>query len=211
MPYSFFHRTPAAEEILAGGFRDRRDSYMIVGLEIEGVWISDRPLGPNEGTKGSHLLLVELDLPDEELAQYEIVEANKPYREWCVPSAIANAGRVRRVSIAEEDAFQPPEVEEYSLPSPTWGEFRVFREPEGPINPPLHVPGKWYLSPQPCPNEYDVTDDDPPYWSPHDTRQGAEAAARRFEAATPPPEGYRSFRSYLGGESRTGSAAADAD
>lgn len=56
-----YHRTPAASEILARGFRDAEGTYML-GIVLRGVWLSDVPLDSNEGAKGSELL--EVLLPD---------------------------------------------------------------------------------------------------------------------------------------------------
>lgn len=85
----FYHRTTsdAARPILAEGFRDWPDDE----LEIEGVWLSDRPVDCNEGAKGDTLLAVSLQIDDEAADSYEVVEDEKPYREWCFPSALINA------------------------------------------------------------------------------------------------------------------------
>ena len=90
-----YHQTNAADAILRDGFRDARASYMLVGMELEGVWVSDQPLDANEGAIGTQLLAIDLDvlLPRE----FEVVEEGKPYREWCVPATFLNAGRVRRL------------------------------------------------------------------------------------------------------------------
>lgn len=92
----YFHTTtlPAAAAIERDGFRDGRQ--WIGGIELIGVWISDRPLDGNEGTKGDQLLVV--DLPDDlDLSPHEVIEEGKPYREWIVPAPLVNAGVVRWV------------------------------------------------------------------------------------------------------------------
>jgi hypothetical protein len=86
----FFHRTVAAEAILADGFQDATYRYM-TDREWTGVWLSDLPLDDNDGAHGDVLLA--LDLPAEvaaTLSDYEWVEDGKPYREWLVPAAILN-------------------------------------------------------------------------------------------------------------------------
>jgi hypothetical protein len=84
-----FHRTGSAAAILSGGFRDGEGSYMLAGLTLRGVFLSDVPVDRNEGAKGGDL--IEVLLPDgTDLADYEIAEEGKPYREWCVPAAFLN-------------------------------------------------------------------------------------------------------------------------
>jgi hypothetical protein len=103
----YYHRTTAdaAEAIVTGGFRDSSGSYMIVGMTLTGVFISDEPLDVSEGATGPALLAV--DLPDDlPLDDHEVVEDDKPYREWCVPADLLNEhGAVRLLSPEEEDAI----------------------------------------------------------------------------------------------------------
>lgn len=108
----YYHRTTddAAEAILRDGFRDATGTYMFVGLELTGVFISDEPLDANEGASGDALLAV--DLPDDvSLDDWEIVEEDddgNTYREWCVPAKLLNeSGSVRLLSQEEEDAIPP--------------------------------------------------------------------------------------------------------
>ncbi|WP_131811902.1 hypothetical protein [Mycobacterium mantenii] len=85
-----YHTTDAAEAVLRDGFRDTTGSYMIVGLELTGIWLSNRPLDVNEGTKGDQVLRVKL--PDDiDIGDFEVIEEGKPYREWCVPAELINA------------------------------------------------------------------------------------------------------------------------
>lgn len=87
----FYHRTSAAEEILAHGFRDATGFYLTT-QQWSGVWLSDVPLDGNEGATGDDLLAV--DVPDEVAAQwadYEWCEEGKPHREWLVPAELLNA------------------------------------------------------------------------------------------------------------------------
>jgi hypothetical protein len=102
----FYHRTDAAEAILREGFRDAEGSYMLIGTTLRGVFVSDKPLDSNEGAIGDQLL--KIALPDDccDLSYYELVEEEKPYREWCLPADVINRfGSVRLLSGEEEDAL----------------------------------------------------------------------------------------------------------
>lgn len=90
-----YHRTESsyAATILAHGFADG------AGMDMT-VWLSDRPLDINEGAHGDAILLVEL--PEEEIVEFEWVEDEKPYREWLIPAQIVNRSQVR---IVEEDEY----------------------------------------------------------------------------------------------------------
>jgi hypothetical protein len=62
---------------------------MLASMTLTGVFIADQPLDVNEGCKGDQVL--EITLPAEiDLADFEIVEDHKGYREWCVPAAVIN-------------------------------------------------------------------------------------------------------------------------
>lgn len=91
--------TRAASAIQADGFRDTEGSYGLATLTLRGVFVSDVPLDSNDfGGDDDVLLAIELDLTDDESADYELVEDMKPYREWCIPAAVLNArGRTRLV------------------------------------------------------------------------------------------------------------------
>ena len=83
-----YHRTPAAEAILEGGFRDITGFYLTSQLWT-GVWLSNRPLDANEDAKGEGLLT--LNIPESVIAEYEWVGEGKPYREFLVPAEIVNS------------------------------------------------------------------------------------------------------------------------
>jgi hypothetical protein len=87
-----YHRTRAdiASAIMCNGFRDATGPYMTI-YEHTGVWVSDRPLDINEGADGDTLLRIELRCRESELADYEWIEDEKPYREWLVPAALLNS------------------------------------------------------------------------------------------------------------------------
>jgi hypothetical protein len=82
-----FHATTTerAKAILRDGFGDGRGNYM-AEIELPGVWLSDYPLDANESAWGDAVLAVSFALPLSCLAEFEVVEDDKPYREWCVPS-----------------------------------------------------------------------------------------------------------------------------
>jgi hypothetical protein len=97
-----YHRTsPAiAQLILREGFRDATGRFM-TDQEFRGVWLSDRPLGENDGAAGDALLQVDVALADDAIDEYEWREKGKPYREWLVPAALINAHA--QLTIIEEE------------------------------------------------------------------------------------------------------------
>jgi hypothetical protein len=98
----FYHRTTAANamSILSDGFRDATGNYL-TDRESSGVWLSDVPLGVNEGCTGDTLLRVTLNLSESKAADWEWVEEGKPYREWQIPADIIN--RCGVVALVEDD------------------------------------------------------------------------------------------------------------
>src|SRR5437868_4547801 len=85
----------------ADGFRDATGSYLTDRLWT-GVWLSNVPLDQNEGAKGVTLLIVDLDVPEADLAEFEWVqEESGGYREWLIPAAIINPAAV--ISLAPDD------------------------------------------------------------------------------------------------------------
>ena len=83
------------------GFKDATDRYMTDHLWT-GVWLSDRPLGIQEGAHGDAVLEVTTNLSESDLADYEWIEEGKPYREWLIPAALINA-RMRVRLVGEEE------------------------------------------------------------------------------------------------------------
>ncbi len=101
-----YHRTDAADEILRDGFRDGEGSYMF-DVILRGVWLSDVPLDVNGGAIGDHVL--EVELPDALAIEHEVVEDEKPYREFLIPADVLNRqGRTRLLSQGEVDAIYDP-------------------------------------------------------------------------------------------------------
>jgi hypothetical protein len=97
-----YHRTHAAiaEKILRDGFHDGRGTYMTTE-EHSGIWLSNVPLDINEGAKGDTLL--QLELSEQTIADYEWIEDGKPYREWLVPAQLVN-GKASGLCIVDEEA-----------------------------------------------------------------------------------------------------------
>lgn len=104
-----YHRTDAADDIVAHGFRDGAGSYLTTSQHT-GVWISDLPLDEGEGATGEALFA--LDIEEALIADYEWIEEGKSYREWLVPAALLNDRAEARllseaeVLEAEEEAFR---------------------------------------------------------------------------------------------------------
>ena len=89
----FFHRTTkeAAEQILREGFRNRTGYYGFSGMEITGTWLSHVPVDSNEGAKGDVLLVVDLNVLENEIADFEVQDAERCYREWAIPAPLINS------------------------------------------------------------------------------------------------------------------------
>jgi hypothetical protein len=111
----FYHRTPRsnAVHILSEGFKDGEGFY---GCEVTeplcGVWLSQYPLTEDDGARGDMIFEVILNRAESELADFEIINEGATYREWCVPAAIVNAGKLRLVS-SEEESGLPTFIEEF--------------------------------------------------------------------------------------------------
>ena len=82
-----YHRTDKWQEIMTEGFKDQVGHYM-TGMAWIGVWFSSIPLDENQGGKGDTLLI--LEIPEREISQYELIEEGKSYREFLLPSEVAN-------------------------------------------------------------------------------------------------------------------------
>ena len=87
-----YHRTnrDAARTILTAGFRDAWGYYLTEQLWY-GVWLSDRPSDADAGTAPEVLLAVDLDVPDEDLAEYAwVFNLRTGYREFLLPADLIN-------------------------------------------------------------------------------------------------------------------------
>jgi len=95
-----YHTTDAADAILRNGFRDATGSYLLATFELTGVFLGDSPMDINEVAKSDQVLRVEF--PDNvDLDDFELIEDEKPYREWCVPAALINEHAV--VTLMSDD------------------------------------------------------------------------------------------------------------
>jgi hypothetical protein len=86
-----YHRTDAAQAILAEGFRDGT-THPMNALLWPGVWVSTFPLDMNEGAKGDAVLRV--DIPDKLFTDHAFVpegEGLRTYREALIPAELVNA------------------------------------------------------------------------------------------------------------------------
>jgi len=81
-----YHRTALAGEIFATGFQESELSSPVP--VSPGIWVSDVPLSFQDGARGWTVLV--LDLPEAEIAQYEVVRPHSPSRQWCIPAAVLN-------------------------------------------------------------------------------------------------------------------------
>jgi hypothetical protein len=75
------------------------------------------------------------------------------------------------------DIDQPPVFSEANR------KFWIYRKCEGPTNPPLHVPGKWYWYPYDGKDDPETSLEETPYCRPYESAAEAEAAARSWCAA----------------------------
>jgi len=104
-----FHGTHAknAANILKRGFRDTTRCYMM-NTTVTGVWVSDKILDESESAFCDVVLQIEAKVSKINLDFYEVKEAGKPYREWCIPASILNKGKISELS-------QPKAIGKHSL------------------------------------------------------------------------------------------------
>ena len=86
----FFHiaSNKNAEAILNDGFRDVT-GYYLTDREWSGVWICDRPF--DESYQDDTNTLFAIEIPEEDISEWEWPEEGKPYREWLVLAADLNS------------------------------------------------------------------------------------------------------------------------
>jgi hypothetical protein len=92
---------------LSDGFKDREKHYDLYDesgrpVMLRGVWLSEVPLHEGEGAFGDTLLQVVFLVAEDAIRDYEILEDEKPYREWCIPAAFVN-GQATVEFITEDD------------------------------------------------------------------------------------------------------------
>ena len=105
MAIKLYHRTSeqSVQSILDNGFRNNTGFYGMT-IPLTGVFFSNYPVDCNEGTKGDQLLEILLDVSVGDLFyKYEIIEEDKPFREFIIPAEFINANStVRRVTFEED-------------------------------------------------------------------------------------------------------------
>ena len=87
--------TERANIIESQGFRDAEGSYGLMyedstPFHICGVFFSDTPLECNDGLPSDVSEVFVIEIPDDVLESYELVEEGKGYREWCIPVKVVN-------------------------------------------------------------------------------------------------------------------------
>ncbi len=92
-----YHRTlvSLAREIVKDGFADEKwgfgdDQETGQAITALGVWLTDRPVDPEDGPDGAAVLEVELDLPERDLERFEVMGVLDEARLFVVPSAVVN-------------------------------------------------------------------------------------------------------------------------
>src|SRR5690348_15392786 len=91
-------RTRTATAIRSRGFRDSRRHIGHTDdgkpVSVSGVWFSDRPwveganVEPDDVPEGYALLRI--DVNGHHVRRFEVKNEGAPYREWCIPAAVAN-------------------------------------------------------------------------------------------------------------------------
>lgn len=80
-----YHLSPAGEEILKNGFTDS-DGFFMKNTFFAGVWFSDSPVDTSLLSGGETQLMI--DVPEEAFTEYELLEGDKPCREFLVPAEV---------------------------------------------------------------------------------------------------------------------------
>ncbi len=83
----------SADAIEAEGFVDGEGTYLTQHVR-RGVWLSDDVLDISEGAWGDTVL--ELEIPENIVAQYEWIEEDKGFREFLVPADVVNRFGIKR-------------------------------------------------------------------------------------------------------------------
>lgn len=91
-----YHRSTiaGARKIIKHGFEDEKWSFSLHDaltgeqLKAYGVWLTDRPLGLEEGPPGDAILEVRVDFSEETLQAFELLGVFEDARLWVVPTEI---------------------------------------------------------------------------------------------------------------------------
>ena len=99
MPIRLFHRTTVSQAgtIIKNGFQDEKWSFGSddehdgeARLKVTGVWLTDRPLAWDDGPPGSATLEVTIDVPESQVATFEIRGVLDDARLFVVPANVVN-------------------------------------------------------------------------------------------------------------------------
>ncbi len=92
-----YHRTSVslARGIVRDGFEDDKWSFTSdeeteAPLKAVGVWLTDRPLPPEEGPVGAAVLELTLPLPEAALSLYLIEGVLAEAKLWIIPAKVVN-------------------------------------------------------------------------------------------------------------------------
>lgn len=108
MSMVLFHRTSIAEarSIVQHGFEDvdwdfgLKDARTGEDTVVTGVWLTDRPMGRDEGIDGDALLKVTVDLTEEDLKPFELEGMLWDTRLWVASAGLVNAhGKARILEV----------------------------------------------------------------------------------------------------------------
>lgn len=120
MSVILFHRTlvSLAREIVKDGFADEKwgfgdDEDSGRALTAVGVWLTDRPVDPDDGPPGAAVLEVVLDAPEDELAGFEIHGVLPEARLFVVPAAYVNPrANIRIVGVDARSSWFHEQVDD---------------------------------------------------------------------------------------------------
>lgn len=103
-----YHRTlvSLARGILKEGFGDEKwgfgdEEHSGRALTAVGVWLTDRPVDPDDGPPGAAVLEVQLNMDDEELATFEIHGVLDEARLFVIPAKLVNPRASIRISAVD--------------------------------------------------------------------------------------------------------------
>ena len=81
-----YHWTLNRTELKAKGFVSRQDRYSEGKL---GIWFTDQLVGEPEGIK-PEIKMVTMEVPEEDIIQYEEINKGTGYRAFIIPASVAN-------------------------------------------------------------------------------------------------------------------------
>ena len=104
MPMTLYHRTsiPEARSIVERGFADVEWDFGVQDRSgddavVTGVWLSDRPLGEEDGILGDAVVEVVLDVGEDEIENFELDGLLWNARVWVADASFVNAHARTRI------------------------------------------------------------------------------------------------------------------